>query len=140
MILGFTGTRRGMTPAQRDALARCVAALPARAVHGGAVGADEEFNGFLIQAGMRPENIDVYPASVGRWLLWSDVGCTTYSVAPPLVRNRIIVRRCDYLVAAPATADEVVRSGTWATVRRARKVGRPIVILLPDGGVREEKR
>ncbi len=140
MILGFTGTRRGMTPAQRAALADCVSALPARAVHGGAVGADEEFDAFLVRIGMAPQNIDVYPASAGRWIKWVDAGRTTYAVAEPLVRNRTIALGCDYLVAAPATAHEVLRSGTWATVRRARRAGRSIVILLPGGGVREEKR
>ncbi len=119
MILGFTGTRRGMTQAQRAALADCVSALPARAVHGGAVGADEEFDAFLVRIGMPAWDIEV---------------------AGPLVRNRTIARSCDYLVAAPATTEEVVRSGTWMTVRRARKFGKPIIILLPDGGVREEKR
>ena len=140
MILGFTGTRRGMTPGQRAALAKCVASLPARAIHGGAVGADEEFNGFLINAGMRAEDIYVYPASVNRWMLWVDVGNTTYSVAKPLVRNHVIARRCDYLIAAPATAKEVLRSGTWATVRYARRANKSVIILLSDGGVREEKR
>jgi hypothetical protein len=138
VILGFTGTRRGMTAAQRGALAQCVAAIPARAIHGGAAGADEEFDAFMVHAGMPPWDIDVYPSGVDRWLKWADAGRTTYTVQPPLVRNRIIVRRCDYLIAAPATAEEVVRSGTWMTVRRARKIGRPVVVLLPDGGVREE--
>ncbi len=140
MILGFTGTRRGMTPAQRATLADCVSVLPARAVHGGAVGADEEFDAFLVKAGMPAWDIDVYPASAGRWQKWSNAGATTYSVAAPLARNRVIARRCDYLIAAPATAEEVVRSGTWATVRYARKLGKSIVILLPEGGVMEEKR
>ena len=141
MIIGFTGTRRGMTPAQRAALADCVSALPARAIHGGATGADEEFDAFLISAGMNPQDIDVYPASVDRWLKWTDAGRTTYAVDEPLLRNRIIARRCDYLIAAPATAGEVVRSGTWATIRYARRpiARRPIVILLPEGGVREER-
>jgi hypothetical protein len=34
-----------------------------------------------------------------------------------LVRNRAIVDEVDILIAAPATADSVLRSGTQATVR-----------------------
>jgi len=141
VILGFTGTRRGMTAAQRATLADCVSVLPARAVHGGAVGADEEFDAFLVRAGMVAQDVDVYPASVDRWVKWVDAGRTVYAVRPPLARNRFIVRDCDYLIAAPATAEEVRRSGTWATIRYARRpiARRPIVILLPEGGVREEK-
>ena len=141
MILGFTGTRRGMTAVQKAALAGCVAVLPERAIHGGAVGADEEFDAFLIGAGMKSWDIDVYPADLGRWQKWSDVGRATYAVDASLLRNRMIVRRCDYLIAAPATAEEVHRSGTWATIRYARRpiARRPIAILLPEGGVREER-
>jgi predicted Rossmann fold nucleotide-binding protein DprA/Smf involved in DNA uptake len=34
--------------------------------------------------------------------------------------------------------EEELRSGTWATVRYARRIGRPITLLFPDGGVLRE--
>ncbi len=35
----------------------------------------------------------------------------------------------DVMVAAPATDKEQLRSGTWTTVRRAQKLGKPVVML-----------
>jgi hypothetical protein len=57
---------------------------------------------------------------------------------PPLARDLLIVKSCDRLLACPGTMTEIIRSGTWATVRMARKAGRPITIVLPAGR-REEK-
>lgn len=50
---------------------------------------------------------------------------------PYLIRNGHIVAESDVLVATPQQADEQVRSGTWATVRRARKAGLPVVLVTP---------
>jgi arginase family enzyme len=49
-----------------------------------------------------------------------------------LERNEDIVRDTDFLIACPE-GSEVMRSGTWATVRYARKKGRTIVVFWPDG-------
>jgi outer membrane protein insertion porin family len=56
----------------------------------------------------------------------------------PLDRNRAIVDSCDVLIACPKGPEEQ-RSGTWATVRYARKQKKRIVIIWPDGEVTEEK-
>lgn len=52
--------------------------------------------------------------------------------APPLVRNERIVLACDRIVACPRGAEEL-RSGTWATVRKAREHGKHTLIIWPDG-------
>jgi hypothetical protein len=46
-----------------------------------------------------------------------------------LQRDKEIVAAVDILIAAPRTDKEVLRSGTWATVRYARAKGIPIVML-----------
>lgn len=53
---------------------------------------------------------------------------------PFIVRNHDIVDLTDWLLATPK-GDEVVRSGTWATVRYARRIDHPVVIVYPDGSV-----
>ncbi len=47
-----------------------------------------------------------------------------------LDRNRDIVAAVSILIAAPETDIEEQRSGTWATVRYARKKGIPVVIVI----------
>ena len=50
-----------------------------------------------------------------------------------LVRNHDIVDVCDVLVATPGQKEEQIRSGTWATIRYARKIRKQIIIVYPDG-------
>jgi len=51
---------------------------------------------------------------------------------PYLERNKVIVRSSRAMVATPKGAEEL-RSGTWSTVRFARKLELPILIIYPDG-------
>src|SRR5687767_7025732 len=102
--------------------------------HGGAVGADSEAHR---AAPWCP--ITVHLCSESRRLEFAgQVGVTIIDPLPPLVRNRVIVDSTDRLIAAPAGFAEEQRSGTWATVRYARRQGKPITIVWPDGTVREE--
>lgn len=43
-------------------------------------------------------------------------------------RNDALVEHCDVLLAFPRTTQEQLRSGTWSTVRRARKAGKEVRI------------
>ena len=49
---------------------------------------------------------------------------------PYLDRNRDIVDACEVLLATP-DGPERLRSGTWSTVRYARKIGKPVEVRLP---------
>ena len=51
------------------------------------------------------------------------------------IRNQSMVESCSLVLALPANNTERLRSGTWMTVRMARKQGLPIVIFYPDGRV-----
>ncbi len=51
----------------------------------------------------------------GSWII--------HDAEPPLVRNHKIVDGCDFLIAAPH-GPEILRSGTWATIRYARKTSK----------------
>jgi hypothetical protein len=64
---------------------------------------------------------------------------------PYLTRNQHIVKAVEtfpvrLLIAAPHQVEEVTRSGTWSTIRYARRsrVGIPIAIVQPDGTITEE--
>lgn len=55
-----------------------------------------------------------------------------------LDRNHDIVNNSQLLVAFPHDKTEQQRSGTWATIRYARKQKKPIVIIHRDGTVSKE--
>lgn len=130
MRVGFTGTRKGMSPAQREQLALVLYWLAASEFHhGGAAGADTEAD----KVAMAQHYHRVVHPCPGVVRADRFDGRTWEEVFPPLVRNRRIVEACDVLVAAPETDREVVRSGTWATVRYARQAGKPVVMLSRGG-------
>lgn len=134
-MIGFTGTRLGMTDAQRDrvqlilrnALAQGVACT---LVHGGCTGADEQADRIAAELGI-PRH--VRPAMIARYRATLAEGALVVAEPKlPLERNRDIVEDVRYLIACP-DGPERVRSGTWSTVRHARWCGRRIAIVWPDG-------
>lgn len=135
MRFGFTGTRRGMTANQRESLARILTAdRPTEFHHGQCVGADAEAHAAALAAGV--PLIVVHPATDPSLLasdLPADPGGRVVYLPPrrDLARNKQIVRAVDRLLAAPAQAEEEIRSGTWFTVRYARRRGVEVVLLLP---------
>jgi hypothetical protein len=130
--LGFTGTRRGMNTAQLASVARLFVEIAEANVlhHGDCVGADEQAHGLATRAGLF---IEIHPPTDDA-MRARCTGCVvaTHDPLPYLERNRAIVDACDLLIAAPHGPEEQ-RSGTWSTVRYARKVGRPVVVVWPDG-------
>ena len=140
MIVGFTGTREGCTTAQGGSLELILRerlAAPGSVLHQGCcVGADAQ----AVAIARRLFGGDV--VIVGHPCDWAamqdkDAVATSHPIRPcrpPLVRNRTIVDECEVLVACPS-GPEVVRSGTWSTIRYARKVGKPVIIVFPDGSV-----
>jgi hypothetical protein len=146
MRVGFTGTRRGMTPEQWMAVHSLLQQWKVTsAIHGACHGADREFDQLvrhlhpLVFMHLRPSN-----PSQAEWARRQQYGpldphrVSVYPEAPPLVRNRAIVSVSDRMIATPGTATEVMRSGTWATIRWARRVGRCLWLVWPDGLVQEE--
>lgn len=127
MKVGFTGTREGMSQAQREAVAKLLAELHADEFHhGDCIGADEQAAAIARAIGYR---IHSHPPanSAIRAFARADVELEPKDY---LVRNREIVDASDVLVAAPA-GPEVRRSGTWSTVRYARKRGRAVHVVMP---------
>lgn len=52
-----------------------------------------------------------------------------------IVRDHHMVDLSRRLIATPQTFEEQIRSGTWATIRYARKLRLKITIIYPDGSV-----
>ncbi len=47
-------------------------------------------------------------------------------------QNDRLIDHCDLLIAFPHTTKETRRSGTWATVRRARNASKKVIICSLD--------
>lgn len=141
MRVGFSGTRDGMTDAQKTALTKWVCRnMIAEWHHGNALGADEE--AVMIVADWlvrRPPVIAAHPSDVPESGSASAYILSHEKHPPkrPLVRNWDIVDASAVLLATPAGPEEV-RSEVWATIRYARKLARHIVIIWPDGSTTEE--
>lgn len=142
IVIGFTGTRWGMTPAQRAALALEVdRALdldaPWLARHGMCVGSDEEFHNIVrpLPNGVihgHPSNLSGMTARI--------TDCDVlHEPKRPLARNVHIVAASTVMLAAPAEMTEQLRGGTWATIRMARRARKPLAIVWPDGSVTRER-
>lgn len=134
--LGFTGTQDGMTSEQgTEVLNLLYRYTPLQVHHGDCVGADEEFHALALLVGAVIHN---HPPTnpIKRAFCGGDI---KYPPRPYLERNQDIVSMSDVLVATPKEFTEKQRgSGTWATIRYARKKGIPIHIVYPDGKISHE--
>jgi hypothetical protein len=136
MNLGFSGSRHGMSEYQE----LCCRMLLAWAKtnwgdlivrHGDCVGSDAKFHAMALSQGctiyIHPSNLPYYQAGCKGWY-WRG------TPKPPLERNRDIVDHSAMLLATPRETSEVLRSGTWATIRYARKIERPLLVVPPEAG------
>jgi hypothetical protein len=142
MILGFTGSRAGCKDRQLTMLRILLQVLKGRhegvseAHHGCCLGADEEFAALADQLAIR---LVGHPSTLTDWTSQEAIrlSAVLLPARAPLNRNGDIVAACDALIACPA-GDEERRSGTWSTVRKCRKAGKPIWVIRPDGEVAKE--
>ena len=140
---GSTGTRRngsttrnGLTDTQAEALRRLLAELPVEQfVHGSCRGTDVEAARLArlthpqccIVARPGPDDDSNRTAS--------GVDDETLPGKTHFARNRDIVADCDLLIGCPPCRPLPPYGGTAYTVGHARKVGKPVVVVWPDGRV-----
>lgn len=136
MKVGFSGSQHGTRPHQFAAIDECIKILgPQEFHHGDCVGADDDAHRIARKWGAR---IVIHPPIVGtkRAFLHGD---ETRESKPYIERNHDIVDETDVLIAAPNSMTERLRSGTWATIRYATKIGKQIYIVYPDGRIENQK-
>lgn len=130
MKLGVTGTQQGMTPEQLYYAKTAIDVLnPAEIHHGDCIGADKEIHQIAIEKGIPTV---VHPPTNPKKRAF----CKGTVNLPPkdyLDRNHDIVDDCDFILAFPKESEEQMRSGTWATVRYARKSNAAHVVVDPGG-------
>lgn len=131
--LGFTGTSDAVTLAQKVGVAAFLESGQwSEFHHGVCIVADAMAHGLAVDRGIpvvgHPPLNTMKMAILNGFL----------RLEPPqeyMVRNQDIVDAVDVMLATPKEFEEQLRSGTWSTIRKARRAGKPVWIILPDGRV-----
>lgn len=117
MKIGFTGSREGISERQAQQLEVLLIDLQATEFHhGDCIGADAEAHAIAKRLGI---HTTAHPGNAPSMRAFCDADEVRPAKAM-LPRNWDIVSETELLIAAPAREEEM-RSGTWATVRYARK-------------------
>lgn len=136
-ILGFTGSKKGLTPAQLDTFARRLWSKSwAGFVHTG-VGAAAQAAHFVAIA--RGLSVIVYTVDGTRGVFLPGERTTLMPSRPLLLARAALVESCAVLVACPS-GPENTRSETWKDILRARAERRPVVLVWPDGTVAKDEK
>lgn len=138
--VGFTGTREGLTDEQREEVTKILKDYfslsriqgPSQFHHGDCIGADYEAAQIAQEMGYHV--VGHPPANdKARAFFESD---NEREPKGYLARNEDIVQFSDVLIACPKSiVEEIKGSGTWWTVRYARRIKKPIYLVLPTGRV-----
>lgn len=146
MNIGFTGSRHGMSEQQKVAFTAMIkqAALTDHVNfhYGMCIGSDDQA-AHIVNAiiGTNRDHRDIYGHPPINQKFYAPYPDCDYIAEPAeyLIRNRHIVDACDFLIVCPYGIVEKHRSGTWSTVRYARKQKRPIVFIWPDGSIEDKE-
>jgi hypothetical protein len=141
--VGFTATQAGLTDAQLSILEEQLRAIfarfqpifrgensPVKFHHGDCVGGDEQAHAIAMAIGYR---VVIHPPFDPKKRAWCD-GHLTEIEKSYLERNRDIVDISNILLAGPQ-GNEILRSGTWSTIRYAQRLSHHVRIIFPKGNV-----
>jgi hypothetical protein len=144
--IGFTGTRDGMSDHQKEGLLKLIMSMDVRTFHhGDCVGADAEAHDIVCPYAP----IIIHPPSNSKMRAYKDTSGAPGALKPLgalkpskvlepkdyIARNHDIVDSTTVLIATPQggpsseSSPSAKRSGTWATIRYARLMGRTVHIL-----------
>lgn len=144
MRLGFTGTRNGMTYHQSNALMDLFLEYEGKIEfhHGDCLGSDAQAHAMLDSYFADTGKIVIHPGysqsrpgdtSMRAFCVGGDVRAPKSHFA----RNRDIVNETDRLIATPPCKPLPSSGGTAYTVGYARKQGKPVTVIYPDGEIEE---
>lgn len=134
MRVGITATRRGLTDYQKMTVSSTLESLlfeyTNQLHHGMCIGGDLQVH--KICRGLFGKNVEIHghPSNLDRFRAQCDCD-VYYTPKAPLVRNRDIVIAVQTMIALPGEDEEILRSGTWATIRYARMVKRQMITIYP---------
>ena len=146
--IAVTGTQRGGTLEQLITLRQLIRPVNTVLHHGCCIGVDKQAHDIMTDIksnellhagqlvvghpGFNPRKPDDMSKRADCYSGLDEV----YPEAPFLDRDKTMVNVTDLLVAVPGSLEERLRSGTWATVRYADRIGKLVLIIGPDGIIR----
>lgn len=120
--VGFTGTRQGLTSAQRRTIIAFLQDIGdeniLRIHHGDCIGADAELHQIALDL---DEPIEIHPPDSDRYRALCTGAVFVHEPKPYMVRNLDIVAACSVMIGAPFENAPQPRGGTWATIQMARQ-------------------
>ena len=131
--VSFTGSRDGMTEEQKITFEYFLHTNKITELyHGDCVGADDDAHAIAISL-----NVEVFkrPCNITQARAFTQGGKDIAEPKKPLDRNKDIVNDSDLLIATPNGYTEELRSGTWSTIRYARKMSKDVIIIWPNGEI-----
>lgn len=140
--IGFTGTRHGMTDKQKEAVKKFIISEKFNEFHhGDCIGSDKESHDIVDEYRKEEKKEDKikivgHPPKYNKYRAYCK--CDILLAKDDyLVRNHNIVDATDIMIATPDTKERL-HSGTWATVRYARKKDKKIYIFNKNGQMKME--
>lgn len=132
--IGFSGNRNGLNLEQKEQIKNILNNYNSIIVsHGDCVGSDTDFHNLCLEyKELNPEKnliIHIYPPNIQTMRAFNQADLIMKE-EPYLKRNLNIVKNSSILIACPTDKNvEVLRSGTWSTIRQAKKHNLQIYIL-----------
>lgn len=130
--IGFTGTQDGMTSFQMESVEKILQRGKEKGYtdfhHGDCIGADEQAHSIAIKLGYR---VIIHPPINSSKRAYCK-GDYHFSKKEYIDRNHAIVDASRIMIATPKENTEKLRSGTWATIRYAKKMKKPVMIVYPN--------
>ena len=127
MKVGFTGTRLGMSQHQKEQFVLKLFELDMHEFHhGDCIGADADAHD-IVREFFPTVKIVIHPPDRTTTQAFK-VGDESRYPAPYITRDKAIVNETEYLIGSPH-CEEIIRSGTWTTIRHARRMQKPHTVL-----------
>jgi hypothetical protein len=126
---GFTGTRNGLNNNQTKKIIKLLKKYKNIEVHhGDCIGADTDFHNLCVDLSKNIK-IVIHPPINESMRYYNN---SKYIKKPKdyIKRNHDIVDIADILIACPISEEEVLRSGTWSTIRYARKFNKKVLLFV----------
>ena len=134
ITIGFTGNRYGLTENQKNEIINILDKYENIIVlHGDCVGSDTQFHNICLHwIKINPNKkllIHIYPPNNPTLRAFNN-GDLVMEEKTYLERNSNIIKNSSLIIACPKNKEkEELRSGTWSTIRRAKKEKKDLIIL-----------